>query len=55
MKVIRYRVEAADNAKFLASLEKCSHTIYLEVSKDKGEIMFYLFPPGTGQDEETTV
>lgn len=31
MKVIRYYVEAADNAKFLAVLEKCSHAIYLEV------------------------
>ena len=27
----RYHVEAADNAKFLAVLEKCSHAIYLEV------------------------
>ena len=55
MKVIRYRVEAADNAKFLASLEKCSHTIYLEVSKHKGETIFNLLCPGTSQDEETTV
>ena len=27
----RYHVEAADNAKFLTVLEKCSHAIYLEV------------------------
>ena len=31
MKVIRYHVEATDNAKFLAVLEKSSHAIYLEV------------------------
>ena len=32
MKVIKYHVEAADNAKFLTSLEKSSHAIYLEVN-----------------------
>ena len=32
MKVIKYHVEAADNAKFLTSLEKSSHAIYLEVT-----------------------
>ena len=32
MKVIKYYVEAADNAKFLTVIEKSSHAIYLEVN-----------------------
>ena len=29
IKVMKYNVEAKDNAKFLGSIEKCSHSIYL--------------------------
>jgi hypothetical protein len=31
VKVMKYHVEAQDNAKFLGSIEKCSHSIYLQV------------------------
>ena len=34
MKVIKYHVEAVDNAKFLTVIEKSSHAIYLEVNFD---------------------
>ena len=30
-KVIKYHVEAKDNAKYLGSIEKTSHSIYLQV------------------------
>ena len=32
VKVMKYHVEAKDNAKFLGSIEKASHCIYLQVS-----------------------
>ena len=31
VKVMKYHVEAKDNAKFLGSIEKASHCIYLQV------------------------
>ena len=40
MKVIKYFVEAADNAKFLNVIEKSSHAIYLE---DPARLKKHLF------------
>ena len=32
---MKYHVEAQDNAKFLSSIEKTSHSIYLQVHNSK--------------------
>ena len=37
VKVMKYHVEAKDNAKFLGSIEKASHCIYLQVFIQQSE------------------
>ena len=43
VKVMKYHVEAKDNAKFLGSIEKASHCIYLQV------LTFHLQIPEQGE------
>lgn len=42
VKVIKYHVEAKDNSKFLGSIEKVSHSVYLQDPNDMSQSLMKL-------------
>ena len=51
---MKYHVEAKDNAKFLGSIEKASHCIYLQVSRSERSTIARLETFNIHQKRETS-